>query len=113
MEVEVQLTDLYNLHTRLEWDAIIAAAAIVLGEKSLPPFRFNLQVVDVPTFYDEFLHMTIWADRIGTGKLAKRRRTLEWAGLVEFAAIALAGLGLYHVVGHEILEVAIRNSGGD
>jgi hypothetical protein len=113
MEVEAQLTDLYELHTRLVWDEIIAAAAIVLGDQRTPPFKFELEVVDVPEFQDDFVRMTILADRINAAKLAKRRRTFDRSRLVELAAIALGGLALYHAAGHEIMEVAIRNTGGD
>jgi hypothetical protein len=40
-------------------------------------------------------------------------RTYEPFRLVELAAIAIAGLGLYHAGGHEIRDIALRGSGAD
>jgi hypothetical protein len=113
MEVEVQILDLHALHTRLVWDEIIAAAVLVLGEHSTPPFRFDLEVMDVPNFDDDFIRLTIKADRIKPADLTKRRRTFEHSHLVELAAIALGGFAVYHAAGHEIIEVATRGSGAD
>ena len=41
------------------------------------------------------------------------QRTYEAPRLVELAAIAIAGLGLYYGGGHEMRDVALRGSGAD
>ena len=45
--------------------------------------------------------------------MAQVRRTYEPSRLVELAAIAIAGLGLHHAGGHEIVDVAVRGSAAD
>src|SRR5947208_6264116 len=59
--------------------------------------------------------MRLIIDRTGiaTDRLARIRRTYEFPRRIELAAIALAGLGLYHGGGHEIVDVAVRSSGAD
>src|SRR5262249_35811803 len=47
----------------------------------------------------------------------QRAKSRNWAPVapvrIELAAIALAGLALYHGGGHEIVDVAVRGSGAD
>jgi hypothetical protein len=50
---------------------------------------------------------------VSPARVARIRRTYEAPRLVELAAIAIAGLGLYHAGGHEIRDVALRWSGAD
>jgi hypothetical protein len=45
--------------------------------------------------------------------VSRLRRTYEASRIVELAAIAIAGLGLYHGGGHEIRDVALRGSAAD
>jgi hypothetical protein len=113
MAIEVQLTDLYGLHPLLAWDELIGATALVMREKKIAPFRCDIEIVDVPLFDGDGLQLVIHADGINVGQLAKRKRTIERPRLIENAAIALAGLVIYHACGFEIKDVAFRGSGGD
>jgi hypothetical protein len=113
MEVTVQLTDLSELHPRLLWDDIMAAAAIVLGEQTTPPFHLSVEVVGLPSFDDSSLDLIIQTDGLNPQQHAKRRRTYEPARLVELAAIALAGLVIYHAGGHEIRDLAAGGTRAD
>lgn len=45
--------------------------------------------------------------------MSRLQRTYESSRLVELAAIAIAGLGLYHGGGHEIIDIALRGSAAD
>jgi hypothetical protein len=110
MEVEVQLTDLHRLHEQLDWYEFIAAAAIVLGDRSLPPFWFDVEVIGLPTFDGDGMQLKIYTGRLNRNRLAKRRRTFEPSRLVEHAAIALAGLALYHCEKREKMTLAFMYS---
>jgi hypothetical protein len=109
----MRLTELQRLHPRLEWNDIIAAASIVLEESGAPPYLVNVEVVNTPGFSEQNLQLAIQPGRISTKRLAMRRRTFEHFRLVELAAIALAGLSVYHAGGHVIQGVAAFGSGAD
>ena len=47
------------------------------------------------------------------GQIGKVRRTYESHRLIELAAIAIAGLGLFAAGGHQIRDVALRGSSAD
>jgi hypothetical protein len=68
---------------------------------------------DLPRHSDDKLAMQIIATDIDEERIERMRRTYEPARLVEMAAIAITGLGLYHGGGHEIRDVALRDSGAD
>lgn len=114
MEIAVRLADLPAMHPRLLWNEIIAAAAIVLGEAgTASPYRFDLTTQNVPDFDKNNLKLLIAPPDLPISYLQRLKRTYEPSRLVELAAIAVAGLGLYHGGGHEILDIALRGSAAD
>jgi hypothetical protein len=113
MDVTVRLTDLTKMHAQLLWDEFVTATVAVLSQQHTSPFRFELRVTDVPGFDDDTLVLTIRPPSLTAKVLEQLQRTYEPARLIESAAIALAGLGLYHAGRHEIRNVAFRGSGAD
>lgn len=114
MDIEVLLTDLASMHPRLLWEEIIIASVGVLGSTGFEqPFRFELTVEDLPNFGSETIQFAIGAGDIAADQVNRLQRTYEPSRLVEMAAIAIAGLGLYHGGGHEIQDVALRGTGAD
>ncbi len=95
----------------LEWREIAAATVEDCGLEA--PFQFQLDLIDVPGFGSESLRLLIDRRGIPAKHVARVRRTYEPSRRVESAAIALAGLGLYHGGGHEIVDVVLRGSGAD
>ena len=59
------------------------------------------------------LSLAIESGPIRKAELNRVRQTYEPARLIEFAAIAIAGLAMYHAGGHQIVNVAWRGSGAD
>ncbi len=59
--------------------------------------------------------MTLVLDPTGVSDdaVVRLRRTYEPHRLVELAAIAVAGIGLHHVGGLEIVDLAVRGSAAD
>src|SRR5689334_15629719 len=114
MDVTVRLVDLAGMHPRLLWDTIIYAAAAILGGiQPRSPFRFPLTIQDVPGFGDGELNLLLDPADVPDDRLIRVRRTYEPSRLIELAAIAVAGIGLHHAGGHEILDVAVRGSAAD
>jgi hypothetical protein len=114
MDIAVHLTELVALHPRLLWDEIIGAAVAVLGRGSVEStFSFQLTVQDLPDFGTDRLNLVIDPAGILADQVTRLQRTYEASRLVEMAAIAIAGLGLYHGGGHEIRDVALRGSAAD
>ena len=114
MDVTVRLVDLSGMHPRLLWDTIITAAAAILAEtQDSPPFRFPLAIQDVPGFADGELRLLLDPVGVPEERLVRVRRTYEPSRLIELAAIAIAGIGLHHAGGHEILDLAVRGSAAD
>jgi hypothetical protein len=102
------------MHSRLLWADIIAATVAVLSEtRPHSPFPFVLTVQDLPAFGSAELQLAIDPFGIARAHVNRLRRTYASSRLVELAAIAIAGLGLYHGGGHEIRDVALRGSGAD
>jgi hypothetical protein len=114
MSSTVALADLTTMHPRLLWDEISAAAVAVLGSTDKQaPYPVELAVQDIPGFGNGTLALAIEPAGVSPARVARIRRTYEAPRLVELAAIAIAGLGLYHAGGHEIRDVALRWSGAD
>jgi hypothetical protein len=114
MDVRVRLLDLPAMHPRLLWETIISAAAAVLGQlQAEPPFEVPLAIQDVPGCDTTELRLLLDPIDLAVDRVARIRRTYEPARLIELAAIAVAGIGLYHAGGHEIVDVALRGSGAD
>ena len=114
MEVTVRLVDLSGMHPRLLWDAIVtAAAAILSGSQASPPFGIPLRIQDVPGFGDGELRLLLDPADVPEERLVRVSRTYEPSRLIELAAIAIAGIGLHHAGGHEILDLAVRGSAAD
>lgn len=102
------------MHPQLEWPEISAATVAVLEDAGLEaPFQVQLELINVPGFGSERLGLLIDGSGIPGERVARMRRTYESARRIELAAIALAGLGLYHGGRHEIIDVAVRGSGAD
>jgi len=105
---------LTTLHPRLLWDDILAATVAVLSETCpQSPFPFTLTVQDLPGFGSEQLRFAIDPVGVAADHVRRLQRTYEASRLVELAAIAIAGLGLYYGGGHEMRDVALRGSGAD
>jgi hypothetical protein len=114
MDTPTSLVDLAEMHPELEWQEISAATVAVLEDRGLEaPFQVRLDLVDVPGFGSESVHLLVERHGIPAERVARVRRTYEPHRRIELAAIALAGLGLYHGGGHEIVDVAARGSGAD
>lgn len=114
MDVSVRLVDLTLMHPSLLWEDIVAAAVAVLGETGTQaPFPFALTVQDIPGFGSDQLRLDVDPTGVALEHVERLRRTYESARLIELAAIAIAGLGLYYGGGHEIRDVALRGSGAD
>jgi hypothetical protein len=114
MDIAVRLVDLAAMHPHLLWDDIIAATVAVCSATH-PPARFPLalMVQDLPGFGSELLQLAIDPTGVAADHVRRLQRTYEAARLVELAAIAIAGLGLYYGGGHEMRDVALRGSGAD
>ena len=113
MDAVVRLTDLWRFHPRLEWDAIIVSAATVLLADESERTEIRFAIDSVPGFDDELIRLQLDFSGISADQIEKVRRTFEKPRLVEFAAIAIAGIGLYLAGGHEIWDVALRGSSAD
>ncbi len=114
MPIPLCLVDLPQMHPRLLWGEIFAAAVAVLSTiSSQPPFPFTLELQDVPGFGSDRIDLALDPAGVATEHVVRLRRTYEPSRLVELAAIAIAGLGLYHGGGHEIRDIAVRGSAAD
>jgi hypothetical protein len=100
MNVTAYLADLPLVRPNLIWHDIgLAVVAVFTNLRRKPPFKFDLSIVEVPGYHDDVLRLLIDAGDISTTQVDRLRRTYEPARLVELAAIAIAGLGLYHAGG--------------
>jgi hypothetical protein len=114
MEVASHLVELSTVHPRLLWDDIVAAAVAVLEQNTAPPpFRLELTIEDLPTYDDETLLLTILPDGVSPAHVTRLRRTYETSRLVEMAAIAVAGLAIFHAAHLEIRDIALHGSRAD
>jgi hypothetical protein len=114
MDISVRLIDLTIMHPRLLWEDIIAAMVVILSQMGgQSPFPFELTIEDLPGFSSAQLCLAIDSVGIASEHVSRLQRTYEPSRLVELAAIAVVGLGLYHGGGHEIRDVALRGSGAD
>jgi hypothetical protein len=114
MDVATSLVALAEMHPELEWPEIAAATVSVFEDGGLePPFRCPLELQNVPGFGSGAVSLIIDRAGIPAAQVARIRRTYEPSRRTELAAIAVAGLGLYHGGGHEIVDVAVRGSGAD
>jgi hypothetical protein len=101
------------MHPRLLWDDIIGATVALMSHVAPTPFPFRLTVENVPRFGTAELQLAIRPWGISAKRVNQLLRTYEASRLVELAAIAIAGLGLYHAGAHEIRDIAIRGTAAD
>src|SRR5260370_4056380 len=114
MAFGVALLDLPRIHPLLLWQPIIPATCLVFRQRGIePPFRFVLAVEDVPGFGTNLLELLIDPTGISTAVIERCQRTFEASRHIEFAAIAIAGLGLHLAGNHELVDVARRGSAAD
>lgn len=113
MDAVFRLTDLSQFHPRLEWDAIVVSAAAVLTASPTERPQVDFSIDSVPGFDETTIQLQMDLNGISEVQIEKARRTFEKPRLVEFAAIALAGIGLHLAGGHEIWDVALRGSSAD
>jgi len=111
VEVIAQFSKLASLHPRLLWGDIATAAATVCQDARAR--LLTLSMHDVPGFAEEELQLQVDTSRISPTRLARFRQTYDVSRRIELAAIAVAGLALYHGGGHEIRDVASRGTGAD
>jgi hypothetical protein len=96
------------------WEPVVPATCLVFGQRGIePPFRFNLAVEGVPGFGTDSLELLIDPTGVSASAVERCQRTFEAWRQIEFAAIAIAGLGLYIAGDHVLVEVARRGSGAD
>jgi len=114
METATSFADLATMHPELEWNEIAVAAVAVLEERGFEaPFQLHIDAAGVPGFGSETLQFSIARDGIHAPQVERIRRTYDAPRRIELAAIAVAGLALYHGGGHEIVDVAVRGSSAD
>lgn len=112
--VRLRLSDLPDMHPCLLWDDILAAAAAVMTRReSEDAYRLSLQMEDVPGWGSSAIDLEILLTGVEQANVAKVQRTYEANRLVELAAIAMAGLALFHAGGHQIRDVSLRGSAAD
>jgi hypothetical protein len=59
MDAVATLVGLAEMHPELEWQEITAATAALFDERGLePPYQFKLDLIDVPGFGSESLHLS-------------------------------------------------------
>jgi hypothetical protein len=114
MAVTVRLLDLPKMHPMLLWEPIIPATCIVFQQRGIePPFRFRLAVEGVPGFGTEVLELDLDPTGVSVEVMERCVRTFEGSRHIEFAAIAVAALGLHVAGGHALIDVARRGSAAD
>jgi len=115
MKIEtLRLSDLNAMHPRLVWDHIgCAAAATLVGSTRSAPIRLQVEYTDLPRSGSGSAELIIDITDYSDGMLEAIRRTYEQPRLVELGAIAIAGLLLNALGGHEIMDVTSRGSGAD
>jgi hypothetical protein len=112
--VKLRLHDLAHMHPSLLWLETAAATATVLESRGFPaPYEFPLEVHNVPEFGTGRVNLEISPAGISADQIPRLRRTWNGPRLVEFAAIAIAGLVLFAAGGHEIRDVALRGTSAD
>lgn len=103
------------MHPRLLWNHAGAALVAVLAPD--PTYTdtavFRLATSDIPNHGTDEMEMVLAMGDIPHEMVNALRRTYETPRLVELAAIAVAGLGLYYAGGHEIRDVALRGAAAD
>ncbi|MBI3821133.1 MAG: hypothetical protein HY289_00465 [Planctomycetes bacterium] len=114
MEIDVRFRDLPTIQPQLAWGHPSAAAVAIFGDCGAEDrFKFDIAVLDVPGFSDDAIRLNIDRTSVSEARVARVRRTYDRNRLVEMAAIAIAGLALYHAGGHIIYDVALRGTGVD
>jgi hypothetical protein len=114
MAVAVSLSGLSQMHPLLLWEPIIPAAFLVFQQRGMePPYRFLMAIEDLPGFGTDMLELAIESPGISPLVIERCERTFELSRLIEFAAIAIAGLALHVAGGHELIDVARRGSAAD
>lgn len=78
-----------------------------------PGFGITLTIDGVPGFESDRLELSMDPTGVSAVTVEQARRTFELSRQVEFAAIAVAGLGLHVAGGHEMIDVTPRGSGAD
>ncbi len=114
MDVRLALTDLTEMHPQLLWSDLAAAAtSILVKPRSSPLVELPFEFQSVPGFGSTEVVLGIDCSDVELRDVERLRRTYEQTRLVELAAIAVAGLALYHESGHEIVDVSLRGSSAD
>ena len=112
--MKLRLCDLVNMHPSLLWTEIGAATAAVLDSRGFPtPYAFSVDMDNVPEFGTGRINLEISRAGISADHILRLRRTWDSPRLVEFAAIAIAGLALFAAGGHQIRDVALRGTSAD
>ena len=88
-------------------------AVAVLDERGSASFQFTLEVQDVLSYGSGQVDLQIVKGGVASRHIDKVKRTYEAHRLIELAAIAVAGLGLFAAGGHQIWDVALRGSSAD
>lgn len=114
MIASCRLSDVSDYHPRLLWDDAIAAAVSVAQRfASAPIVRYAIDTEGLAAVRDNQLLLDLDLRPFSAARIARLERTYEPARIVELAAIAIAGVALYHGGRHEIVDVTMRGSGAD
>lgn len=112
--MEYALVDLRTMHPNLGWQLSIEALIAVCDQRGFErPYRWRMKFDNVPGFGTDEVELLINPGTVSAADVARAQKTYAPDRLVEFAAIAVAGIAIYHAGRHEIWEVAIRGTGAD
>jgi len=111
MSVRVSLTALQAMHPQLLWNEIVVAVLVTASETRVVDVALEYQ--NVPGFGSDDVTLRIDTSGVSSAEVARVRRTYEHPRLIELAAIAVAGMALYHGSGHEIVDVSVRGTSAD
>jgi hypothetical protein len=112
--MEYALVDLRTMHPNLGWQLSIEALVAVCDQRGFErPYRWRMKFDNVPGFRTNEAELLINPANIAATDVARAQKTYAPDRLVEYAAIAVAGIAIYHAGRHEIWEVAVRGTGAD
>lgn len=113
MDSVLSVNDLGAFHPNLRWDEIAIAPAAIVGKKPEGLIVVQFSFENMPAFGTANATIGIDISDVSPANIERMQRTYELARLVELAAIAVAGIGIYYGGGHEIMDISARGSAAD
>lgn len=112
--IDANLSDLAVVHPNLTWtDIRLAAIAVFTSRLHESPVEFSFSLSEIPGFNDNTLTLLIHFGQFSANDVKAIQRTYDAARLVELAALAMAGLVLYHAGEHRFVDIAQRGTAAD